>query len=202
VTSPVYWHPFIYGVFMRLLYGRGFSDRYHAVAARIPINASLLELCAGDCLLYTRFLVQKKISYTACDINPIFINAARKKGISAIRLDVLNETLPNADIVLMQASLYQFIPHQKAIVDKMLEAARKRVIIVEPVKNLSDSQNPMIAFLARRSANPGTGNKTTRFNAETFSVFLKDNYPSLIIEKALIASGREMLAVLGALKKP
>jgi hypothetical protein len=200
VTSPVYWHPFLYHIVMRVLYGNGFNDRYQAIADYVMANCSLIELCAGDCFLYRTFLSEKHITYTAADINPVFLRAASRSGINTIPLNVLKDPVPSADIVLMQASLYQFIPHQKMIVDKMLAAARNMVIIAEPVRNLSDSPNPIIAFLAKRGANPGTGNKTARFNAETFIAFIKENYAGRIIESTLTAHGREMLAVLNAEK--
>ncbi len=42
----------------------------------------------------------------------------------------------------MQASLYHFLPDAHEIVERMLAAAGRRVIVSEPVRNLASSQNP------------------------------------------------------------
>ncbi len=198
MTSPIYWHPLLYHLLMRLLYGKGFLDRYAALAQRIPDGASVLELCAGDCLLYRKFLFRKRITYLATDINSVFIAAAQRRGISMARLDAARDPLPVTDIIVMQASLYQFIPHHKEIVDKMLASGRTSVILAEPVKNLSDSKNPIIAWLARHNANPGSGTKPARFNLNTLAAFIAAHYQGKLLETRMIAGGREMLVVLDA----
>ena len=41
----------IYRLVMRLLYGREYHRKYQAVADLIPSSSSVVDLCAGDCLL-------------------------------------------------------------------------------------------------------------------------------------------------------
>ena len=70
--------------------------------------------------------------------------------------------LPPADYVVMQASLYHFLPDPGPLVDRMLRAARCRVIIAEPVRNLATSGVPWVSRLARRQTDPGTGGAAER----------------------------------------
>ena len=98
----------------------------------------------------------------------------------------------------MQGSLYQFIPNHKDIIQKMLDSARYKVIISEPIINLVNSKNKIISTLAKHSANPGTGNKKIRFTKESLNVDLHRHFKRNIENIYLIAGGRDMLVVLNA----
>ena len=76
--------------------------------------------------------------------------------------------------------------------------ARKQVIVTEPVRNLSDSSIALVAWIAKRSANPGTGHKSARFNLESAQSFFHSNYDDLIVKECLIAGNQELLVVLKA----
>ena len=196
MTSPIYWHPFIYTLVMRLIYGLHYEDRYKAIADLIPDHITLFEVCSGDCRIYTQYLCKMDIQYSCGDINKNFIFYAQKKGIDCQHLDLNEGVVPSADIILMQASLYQFNPNQKKIVDKLLASARKWLILAEPVRNLSTSSNPFIAAMAKFNANPGTGHKSYRFNEQTLDYFMKGEYAELIDQEKFISGGREKLFVL------
>ena len=58
----------------------------------------------------------------------------------------------------------EFMTSNKLIIDKLINSANKKVIISEPIRNLSNSSSNIISFIARYSANPGTGHKIDRFN--------------------------------------
>jgi len=93
----------------------------------------------------------------------------------------------------MQASLYHFLPRADQLVTQMLAAARDRVVISEPVRNLSSSELPLIGALGRRAADPGVGGHAHRFTEQTLDTLLKQFEP----EKAfLIPGGREKVYVL------
>jgi len=51
--------------------------------------------------------------------------------------------------MVIQGSLYQFIPYQKIIIDKLLTIAKKKVIISEPIINLISSRNKIISTIAK-----------------------------------------------------
>mgnify|MGYP001299455819 CR=1 FL=1 len=183
---------------MQFLYGKNYSARYHAISEIIPEGESVLDICCGDCALYKRVLIKKNISYTGIDINKKFVASSLKKSVNVLQLDIRNNVIPKADYVLMQASLYQFIPNHKLIIDKLLRSANKKLIISEPIRNLSSSNNSIIKFIARYSANPGTGHTVKRFSEETFRRFFTDNYKNVIVDFVLLPGGRELMVILDA----
>ena len=141
---------------MRALYGRHYAARMSSVAEHVPAGASVLELCCGPGTLYLRHLRKRVGSYIGLDVNAGFVDRLRRQGVDA-RVDDLSDgrPLPAADVVIMQASLYHFLPRAGDILDRMLAAARERVIVSEPVRNLATSGIPGIARLGRRAADPG-----------------------------------------------
>jgi hypothetical protein len=98
----------------------------------------------------------------------------------------------------MLSSLYQFQPDAASVVERMVEAARVRVIITEPVRNVSESRNPMLRFVARRlteTRSDASGHVIHRFDRLTFPL-LCQRFPTLERLDTL-PGGREMIAVLG-----
>ncbi len=144
----IYSHPLLYQLVMRGLYGRHYRDRYEAIAAEIADQSDVLDVCAGDCRLYTQCLSVKGVRYRAVDFSPVFVRAARAKGIDATLLDVRRDELPRADVVVMEASLYQFLPDAGGVLEKLLRAARAKLIVAEPVRNLSSSSLGWLAGLS------------------------------------------------------
>lgn len=198
-SSFVYRSPQAYKLVMKLLYRKRYEDRYRSIAEEIPDGVKVLDVCCGDCALYTLFLKNKAL-YTGIDITDSFIKSAKKKLINIIPLDVRFDKLPQSDYIIMQASLYQFIPLHKQIVNNLLDSALKKVIISEPINNLSNSNNRVISFIARRSANPGTGHTKDRFIEETFREFFINNYNSRIEKFKFIPGKRELMVILNAEK--
>jgi hypothetical protein len=83
------------------------------------------------------------------------------------------------------------------VVDRMLAAARQNVLLTEPVRNLADSENPLVAWLARKLTNPGTGDQPNRFDVGLFKEFL-DHYRAAqrVVDSYPIAGDRERLCIL------
>jgi SAM-dependent methyltransferase len=140
-TSLIYRSSVGYELLMLALYGRHYSARMRAVAAEVPDGASVLELCCGPGTLYLRYLRGRVGGYVGIDVNSRFVEQLGRRGVAANRLDLAtdDEPLPVADAVILQASLYHFLPEPQRIVDRMLVAARDRVIVSEPVRNLASS---------------------------------------------------------------
>ena len=112
---------------MAVLYGRYYRARSRSVAELVPRGASVLELCCGPGTLYLGHLRAKGVRYRGLDLNPAFVAALRRRGADAEVRDVgAAEPLPPADVVLIQASLYHFLPDARAVVDRMRAAARDR----------------------------------------------------------------------------
>jgi SAM-dependent methyltransferase len=185
---------------MLLLYQRGYAERSKALAALIPEGASVVDVCCGPASLYFDHLRFKHVAYTGLDINAGFVKSVSSRGARAMVWDVSGDTpFPKAEYLIMQASLYHFLPNPRPVVDRMLEAARKNVLLAEPVRNLADSENPLMASLARKLTNPGTGDQARRFNARRFDQFLSHyREEGRVVEVFPIAAGREWLCVLRA----
>ena len=195
-TSFIYRNASIYEFVMLLLYGRHYTSRYRAVAELIPANAKVLDLCCGPALLYHRYLRSKAVQYTGLDINANFIAGLIRQGgrgkVSDLRRE---EALPSADYVIMQASLYHFLPNASQVVDRMLQAARKRVIIAEPIRNLATSDSRFLSLVGRMFTNPGVGEHSLRFTEASLADFFS-GYSSRVVESFTIAGGREQVYIL------
>jgi SAM-dependent methyltransferase len=186
-----------YELLIRVLYGRHYSARMRVLAEQVPRGASVLELCCGPGTLYLHHLSDRAGGYVGVDVNRRFVAQLRRRGIDARLLDLNSdaEPLPRADAVLMQASLYHFLPDASRIVDRMLAAARERVIISEPIRNLAASTVPGVARLGARAADPGVGGHAGRFTEATLDQ-LMDRYPGQAVAVFKIPGGREKVYVL------
>jgi len=198
--SITYRSPRLYQAAMRPLYRGCYDARYEAIVEEVPEGAEVLDVCCGDALLYEKWLKKKNARYIGLDINPAFIAAAARGGIDARFFDVERGTdLPRAEYVVMQGSLYQFIPGAEAMVARLVSAARRRVIITEAVRNIGESGNPALKRFAEKMTNPGTGPKTERFDRESLGILMAK---FKVLKKEEICGGREMLYVIeGAAEK-
>jgi ubiquinone/menaquinone biosynthesis C-methylase UbiE len=195
-VSLVYRSPIIYETVMRALYGRHYASRYRAIADLIPAESEVLDLCCGPAHLFHRYLSKKSVRYCGLDINARFIEGLVKTGATGQVWD-LNDPrdLPAADDVVMQASLYHFLPDPSAIIDRMLRAAKRQIIVAEPIRNLADSGVPILSALARRYTDPGIGRQADRFTEATLDKFFS-RYSDRISNSFLIPGGREKVYVL------
>lgn len=194
--SLIYSHQSLYHLLMQVLYGRYFDARYQAVADEIPAGASVVDVCAGNGYLYLKYLRFKNVRYLGLDISPQLVHWAQRHGVRMQRSNVWADEIPIGDIIVMQASLYQFIPQADQILRKMLLAARDRVIVAEPIRNLSSSRNPLFSIVGRRLTVPARN--AERYHAQRF------DYRSLMqlfesidsFERArLLPGGREVIGI-------
>jgi SAM-dependent methyltransferase len=182
---------------MRVLYGRYYAARDAAVAAHIPDGSSVLELCCGPARLYERELRGRVGAYVALDASERFVARLRRRGVDARRADVATAELPVADVVVMQASLYHFLPAAEAIVRRMRAAARASVIVAEPVRNLASSRHGLLARLGAGAAATAAGAQPRRFDAQSLRALMRDSCADdAIAFCGPIAGGREHLYVL------
>jgi hypothetical protein len=195
-VSLVYAHPWLYQGLMRALYGRGFDARYRAISALIEPGSEVFEVCAGDGYLYEHYLRSKGIRYAGGDISDVFVKHAQRRRVPIVAHDLTKDPTPAADYVVIQASLYQFIPHHARIIEGLLGSARRSLIVAEPIVNLSTSASGWVRWLAQRSANPGDGHKAARFDAASLDAALRERFGDRIEYSAAIAGGRERLYCL------
>lgn len=197
-ASVIYRHRWLYEACMFLLYLGHYRERSRVLAGFIPDHSSVVDVCCGPGTLYFDHLRKKSVRYTGLDINAGFIKTLAASGVKGVLWDMNSpEPLPRADYVVMQASLYHFLPDPRAIVDRMLVAANRQVILSEPVRNLADHNNPVLRWLARKFTNPGTGDQARRFDESSFDRFFAP-YQSAGYVQAIfsIAGNREKVCVL------
>jgi SAM-dependent methyltransferase len=202
-TSLIYRTATGYELVMRALYGRHYLSRLQAIATLVPPSCTVLELCCGPATLYQRCLRGRVSGYIGIDVNPGFVAMLRRRGIDARRLDLAapDGELPHADVAIIQASLYHVLPHAEQIVDRMLAAARQRVIVSEPVRNLATSNVRILRLIGRRAADPGPGGHATRFDERSLQA-LMDRYRERVVKSFAIPGGRERVFVLSAGEPP
>lgn len=165
--SPVYWSARGFDLFMRLAYGKETDAIQAAVAERIPAGASVVDVCCGTAQLYRAFLAAKECPYLGLDFNSHFVFHARKHGARARFFDVLRDPVPAGDCVTMVSSLYHFRRQAAEVLARLRAAARRSVIVSEPVRNFA-GKDTVFSRLAARLSHPGVGDSTERFTLEEF----------------------------------
>lgn len=194
-TSLIYRSGLGYELVMMALYRHHYSSRYRAIADLIPQQADVLELCCGPGILYQRYLRRKKVRYRGLDLSEKFVRQLLRRGVASERWDLRSDRpLPRAEYVIMQASLYHFLPDAGGMLDRMLEAARKAVIVAEPIRNLASSRLSWMAYFARRLTDPGTGLQENRFDEKSLDKLTR-RYEVLLRRAFLAPGGREKVYV-------
>ncbi|MET7772782.1 methionine biosynthesis protein MetW [Nocardia sp. NPDC005366] len=197
-ASVIYRNRTTYELLMRGLYGRHYGARYRAIAELVPDGAAVVDVCCGPATLYTRYLREKDVEYTGLDLNEGFIARLDEAGGHGRVWNMhSDDALPVADYLVMQASLYHFLPDPAPVLDRMLAAARKQVIVAEPVRNMATSDNRVLAAAARRFTDAGDGAQEHRFTETSLDDFFRA-YQTRVAQRSLIAGGREKLYVLTA----
>ncbi len=166
MKSPIYHSIETYRFTMKRLYGNRFENRYENLIKYIPPAKSITELCPGDGYFFEFYLKDSNPDYKAVEWNTKFSLYLRELGAEVIEGDVNNVNIPSADVVFMQGSLYQFKDY-RSVLNNMYEAARELLIVSEPVKNMSQSENKIISEIAAHLSNPGDGPKHFRFTRNT-----------------------------------
>lgn len=107
------------------------SYRFDLATEFVKAHDSVFDFCAGRGDL-EKFLSQN--SYTAIEINPVFIRQLKQRGINVIPCD-LHENLcgafSGADVAIMVESLYQFADTSIHSLLEELKLVAKRIVIIE-----------------------------------------------------------------------
>lgn len=191
VTNFLYRHPAIYELAMRALYGGELEKGLHLVAKAIEPGWNVLDVCAGDAAIAA--FLPPGVRYTAWEQSEAFVRSMRLRGLESRLVDVSQVAWPESafDCVMIIRSLYHFIPNAKNVVDGMMRAASKRVVICEPVQNLSNSSNFLIRKLARRLSRIRKGQGEERFSSLDLKSLLSD-YGPVKIESV----GKDVIAII------
>ena len=161
----IYQFPGLYGLAMRLSYGREYRERYERLADQITVPSDVLEVCAGDLTLHDH-LQQRGLllSYRGLDESPQMVAHALRRDLQFEIADVRAlSAFPPASVVIMQASLYQFHTIAEALVRRLWAAAKRQLVIAEPVRNLSSSTNPIVRSIGRAISRTNAGVHSFRY---------------------------------------
>lgn len=154
----------VYRGVLRLLYGDALAARERVVASLVRPGAEVVDVCCGDGAIARRL---PATSYVGVDASEPFVRALSRRGVRAVRLDVARDELPRGDVVLMLGALYQFLPDADAVVERLVRAARERVVIAEPHRNLASSRRGWVRALARLATGSGDGSSPVRFTEDS-----------------------------------
>jgi 2-polyprenyl-3-methyl-5-hydroxy-6-metoxy-1,4-benzoquinol methylase len=174
MKSLIYSNRHIYNLLMQLSYHTGYTDRLERVSELVENGAAVLDVCCGPCNLFP-LLARKGVSYRGLDLNTTFVRDAQRRGIDAQTFDLLSENLPEGQFnyIILLSSLYQFIPHEKEIVSRLLAATKSYVIISEPIVNLIDRLPTILAKLVGKLKNPGNGPTPFCFTDTTLTQLMR-----------------------------
>lgn len=196
-TPLIYSNRLIYRLLMMFLHRKGSYDaRYREIIKYVPSGASVVEVCCGDCRLYEHYLRDKGVTYVGLDISEPFVRAAQRSGVDARVFNLWTDDLPKAGVVIMQASLYQFILRPREVLQRLLTAAEDLLIIVEPITNLSASHSKLLSGLSRYLTRPSgapseyTGDRFDQVVLEQLfseSPFFKESF--------ILPGGLEMMGI-------
>ena len=184
---------------MKALYRSQWKQTYREVADRIPDGASVVDLCAGTARIYRDFLRARRCDYLGLDFSGHLVMSASRHGSPIRRFDLLCDEVPAADYVVMCSSYYHFRSREDEIFGKLLRAARKAVIISEPVENLSSGGVSVWSRLMRRFTDPGVGEFGYRYDLASFQEFAKRHGAS---EVQYEPGWRNAVAVFEAAREP
>lgn len=195
----LYKNPFLYNSAMRLLYGSHLSSKYEAVLDFIKETDSVLDVCCGPVSLAPYLPADKK--YLGIDNSLAFQKQAFKKGIPFQLANAFFEPLPSSfQVVTLLSSLYQFKPHTQTFINKLLSLAEDKLIITEPIANVSSSKLKALRLFAKYMTEPQ--DKKLPYLGERFDLASLEQemnpYQDFVIYKNMISNQREMIFVLDA----
>jgi SAM-dependent methyltransferase len=196
MTPFIYRSRLLYNLIMSILYGVHVGRRHKLIADTIPDGVSVLDVCCGPCGLQRSLRKRTAIRYVGIDASGFFVESARRRGIEALLVDIRSEAIPRGfDWVVMQASLYQFHPDEKSLIERLLKASNSRVVIAEPIRNVSGSVLAPLAAVAAGLTAIGPGQEGFRFTEESLDACMGE-YLKCIISKGYIPGGREKYFIL------
>jgi SAM-dependent methyltransferase len=176
MKSPIYWSIEFYETALNIALGPRFDKIFSDVAALIPNHSSVLDLCCGTALLKRVHLDKKTgVTYAGIDINHRFVSSLRRRGLDVSKADVRTAPFPKVDYVVMCSSLHLMNGSVQPVFTKMMEAARKAVIISEPVVNFARHSNRFLSRLAQWLGNTGAGDCSFRYDIDSFHAFCRRN---------------------------
>ncbi len=189
----IYSYPVLYRLAMRLAYGSEYHERCQLLADQIAGPSDVLELCCGDLVLHDHLLRRGLIrSYCGLDINPGMLALAHRRGVHVETADLRAMTVPRAEVIVMQASLYQFQDIAETLLRGLWNAAQRQLLIAEPVRNLSTSTNAVVRRIGRLLSRTEAGAHAFRYTEPTLiELYGRAGVP--ITRRLATTHGREVI---------
>jgi len=165
----IYNHPAVYRLGMRLSYRSEYRERYSLLAEYVGRPSHVLEVCCGDLVLHGQLARRGLLrSYRGVERSPSMVALAHRQGVRVDRLDLRAAAeLPRAEIVIMQASLYQFHDLAETLLPRLWNAAERQLLVAEPVRNLSSSGNPVMRWAGQLMSRTDEGPHPFRYTEQT-----------------------------------
>jgi hypothetical protein len=190
----VYSTPRLYDLVMRLLYRRLPGERFDVVAAEVGDQDDVVDLCAGTAMMF-KALSGKQVTYQAYDVNEGFVRHLKGRGIKASCCDVASMEIPVCDVVTMSSALYHFHPCCREMVQKMCASARKKVVLVEPIVNNSNSGLAVWGAFARWMTRVDGKDVPFHFDSDSLNALI-DEVDLKPQQRRAVCGGRDLLVVL------
>jgi len=189
--SIVYSNIHLYRLVMNALYSGRYRQRSDRICDVLGADVrSVCDLCFGDTMI-ADWCRDGGVRWIGFDINSGFCKRARRLGFDAREGDVLEVELPRAEAYVMAGSLYHFHRRIPELFDRIFDRTR-RFVLSEPVRNLSTSAGPL-GRLARRSADPGTGDARFRFDEGALLDTLREQGRRKGLETRVVSADRDLL---------
>ena len=178
---------------MNLLYRGKYKNRFDDIISMLDDNdAKVLELCFGDIYIADHCIATGR-QWVGLDINDSFVSNAVRMGYDAMRADIVTcDSFPQSDVCIIAGSLYHFNDTIYELFAKMLDSAKYKILISEPVSNLS-CRPGIIGSIAKRSANAGRKSEKFRFDENALIETMERMKAEFGFRYKIISKKRDML---------
>jgi trans-aconitate methyltransferase len=194
VTFSIYRYPAFYRLAMRVAYRRGYRDRYARLADEIAAPSRVVEVCCGDLVLHDELHRRGVlVSYRGIDGSPRMVAYGRDRGVRVEHADVRTMAeIPRGDVVILQASLYQFHATAESLLARLWAAAERQLVVAEPVHSLTTSSNRLVSSLGRLFSQTEEGAHLFRYTEPALrALYERGGVPMTSVRRA--AAGREVI---------
>jgi hypothetical protein len=197
----IYRHPSLYRLAMRVSYRGEYTERYTLLGNALSVPSDVLEVCSGDLALHDHLRRRGLLrSYRGLDISSAMVARARRRGVHVEAADLRAvRQLPRAEVVVMQASLYQFHTMADSLLRLLWETAERQLLIAEPVHNLSTSGNALVRRVGQLLSQTEESPHPFRYTEETLrELYRRCGVPLTRVGRT--SHGREL--IVSSLKAP
>ena len=180
---------------MNILYRGRYKKRFNAILACISsTEKSVVELCFGDTYIASECR-RRGIKWTGYDISHYFAKRARNKGFDSHVQDISGKPeFSDSDLCIISGSLYYFHLDFEKIFSGILKSV-KRIIVSEPVRNLS-SKESMVGRFSGKMSDVGKGSVEFRFTEKSIIELLESLKTKLNFTYKVISVERDVLIIV------